>query len=374
MLGDGCKPQLLLGAVGSGKSTIIRLFKAALRSDLAVAIVDGSEMTPERFLREILGQFGYHMDMESTDDLLRMLRVFSVQQTRAGRTPILVVENIEKMRPDTLRTLCVIAEFKLKNKFVVGIVLTGTARARRLIESRGMAAIRQRTEAYCEIERFTMQESMHYLHGRLTASRIPKPDSILPVDVCEEIHRLSHGHPGRLNEIARGTLEQAVSFPATESDVIKQQEEMTKGGPMPELIVTLNGETIERHIIKEKKMTIGRSSLADLVIHNEYASKFHALLLLYEEALVLVDLNSSNGTTVNSVAVDSTFLQTDDIISIASYRIKVVNVPASNARQTNVTTADTSKMKTLDKMREERKIRFPFQDIIRRVKDHPSGS
>jgi len=368
MLRDENGTRVLLGAPTSGKSTIIRQFVAALRSDVAVAVIDGSGLVPNQFLVGVLAQFGYHMDMQSPDDLLRMVHVFAVQQTRASRVPILIVENIENMRPDTLRTLCVIAAFAYKGTLATRIVLTGKARARCLLGSRGMAAFAKRVSSLYEIESLSMQESMLYLHGRLTSARIPRPDSILPKSVCEKIHNLAHGNPGKLNEIARGTLERAVSFPTTESDVEQHQEEMTTSHLMPKLIVTSNGETIEQYIFKDKKVTLGRSSLADIVIHNEYASKFHALMLLYEEALVLVDLNSSNGTFVNSAPVSSTFLRNDDIVSLTTYRIKIANAPESNARRTDVTTADTSKMKTLEKMREERKMKFPFHDIIRRVR------
>ena len=106
-----------------------------------------------------------------------------------------------------------------------------------------------------------------------------------------------------------------------------------------------------------------------IVIYNEYSSKFHALILSSADALILVDLNSSNGTFVNSVKVSSTILRSDDIISLANHRIKVVDAPESDGdRISDVTATDTATMKTLANMREERKTRFPFLDIKRKVK------
>jgi pSer/pThr/pTyr-binding forkhead associated (FHA) protein len=71
--------------------------------------------------------------------------------------------------------------------------------------------------------------------------------------------------------------------------------------------------------------------------------------------LVLLDLNSANGTTVNSVRVKSTLLLDDDIISIGHHRLKVSGVPAEDAGTARrATMADTRRMKNLDKLRSKR--------------------
>jgi len=369
ILRDPHGARVLIGPPSSGKSTIARQFHSVLRSDIAVARVDGAGLSAEKFLISVLGQFGYHVDLESADDLLKTIRVFAIQQTRTFQPPIMVVENIEAMQPAALRALCLLAKLTFQGKYAIRIVLTGTTQARRLLGSKGMATISQRVESEYEVEPLSKHESTVFLHGRLTSCDIPQPEEILPKNVCERIHELADGNPGRLNEIAKGTLEQALSLPASVSDVNKHQHETKKRRACPKLIVSLDGEVVEKYEFNDKKVTIGRSNLADIVVHNEYASKFHALLMWYPDTLVLVDLNSANGTFVNSVRINSTLLRSDDIISLARYRIKVVDAPEGDADQvSDATSTDTTTMKTLAGMREERKARFPFSDIKRRVK------
>ena len=75
-------------------------------------------------------------------------------------------------------------------------------------------------------------------------------------------------------------------------------------------------------------------------------------MLLYSDALVLVDLNSSNGTTVNSVRVRSTVLKDNDIISLGHHRIKVTDAPAISREMAKfLEQQDTIKMKNLIDMR-----------------------
>ena len=370
ILKDPYGARILLGPALSGKSTIARQFVSVLRSDMVVAKVDGSGLTAEKLLGSVLDQFGYEVDLKSAEDFLRMVSVFAVQQTRTRHPPMLIVENIENMRPAALRALNLLAKLTFQGKYAIRIVLTGRSQARRLLASKGMTAVSKRLESEYEVEPLSSHEAKLYLHGRLTSGHVPKPDTVLPMNVCDRIHELSGGIPGRLNEIAKGTLEHALSLPATVSDADRHQHATMTNHSSTKLIVSLHGEVLETFTFKDKKVTIGRSSLADIVIHNDYASKFHALMLFYADALVLVDLNSANGTFVNSVKISSTILRSDDIISLASHRIKVVNAPAARAdRISGATSTDTAKMKTLPEMREERKSKFAFLNIKRKAKD-----
>ena len=109
-------------------------------------------------------------------------------------------------------------------------------------------------------------------------------------------------------------------------------------------------------MFNDKKVLIGRSEFADIVIEDEFCSKFHLLLMLYSDGLVLLDLNSANGTTVNSVKVKSTLLLDNDVISLGHHRLKVMNVPVPDqAAAGRTTAADTRRMKNLDEMRRKRK-------------------
>lgn len=381
VLADKRAARLICGPESSGKSTIIRNFVAGLPKDVAVAMLDGSRLKPGELLSEILAQFGYKLELQSVDELLRMVNVFAVQQTRVCQAPVLIVEGVDSMYPGALRILCVLAALKFQGQFAIRIVLTGSRRATRLLKSEGMAPIAQRAVSVYEVAPFSRSESMRFLHGRLEACGIQQPDQVLPVDVCDRLHEISGGLPGVLKENARGALALSTKLPVNELAVEKQKQAMRAeqrrpiagravsiSTPAPRLIVTSNGETLEDYEIKEKKVLVGRSNLADITIYNQYASKMHALFMLYSDALVIVDLNSANGTFVNSVKVNSTILRSDDIITVANHRLKVVNAPeADSGILDDVTTADTTQMKTLEQKREEKKGTFPPFEVGRKL-------
>ena len=113
----------------------------------------------------------------------------------------------------------------------------------------------------------------------------------------------------------------------------------------PRLIVSKDGDTVDEFTFSDKKVLIGRSEFADIVIEDLYASKLHAMILAYTDALVLLDLNSANGLMLNSVKLQSAVLEKNDIISIGRHRLKVENAPElSEEMRRMVETKDTLKM------------------------------
>ena len=102
----------------------------------------------------------------------------------------------------------------------------------------------------------------------------------------------------------------------------------------------------------DSKVLVGRSELSDILINNQYVSKHHALLVRDRNALLLVDLKSTNGTFVNSRRVRSTVLRHDDIISLGNHAIKVDH-PGNRARVDigESELADTANMKSVADMR-----------------------
>jgi len=100
------------------------------------------------------------------------------------------------------------------------------------------------------------------------------------------------------------------------------------------------------------RLLIGRSEDNDLTIPSRYISQHHALLVREGSSTILMDLNSSNGTFVNSRRTSNCVLVNDDVITIGNHRIKFRD-PKATRRDTldGIEFADTAIMKTLDDMR-----------------------
>ncbi|MCX7636139.1 MAG: FHA domain-containing protein, partial [Syntrophales bacterium] len=68
----------------------------------------------------------------------------------------------------------------------------------------------------------------------------------------------------------------------------------------------------------EREITIGRGPENDIVIADDMVSLRHAKITLRPEAIIIDDLDSTNGTIINGIRVDSHILQTGDRILLGS--------------------------------------------------------
>ena len=364
---------LLQGPEGSGKTTTARRLLETLPGDSAVAFINGDRIKAGDMMTQILTQYGYDTGLGAVDELEKMIRMFATQQAQAGRPPILIVDNVDQMFPSSLRTLNILAELEIDDRFSIHMILTGRDGLTNLVASEGMPGVRKRAEGHFAMGPMTLRESLIYVHQRLGACGVNDADTIFPVDVCDYLHEQSGGLPGLINDAAIKAMRSATSFPLKLSDTIIQQRAAIKmvddlpvlatekvvGPAAPSLLITKNGELLTEYTFKENKVLIGRSDFADAVVDDQFVSKMHAVLLLFADALVLLDLNSSNGTTVNSVVVRNAILKNDDIISLGDHRLKIKNAPAISDEMAELRQSpDTIKMKALVDMRRKREQRL----------------
>ena len=361
-LGDILKDErgvaLLHGPSASGKTVIANQFVQQVQSRLSVAVVDGSRLNTDELLSRILEQFGYNLSLNSTDEMMNMLNVFAVQQTRTHEPPVLILENINDMYPSALGALCKLATVTAGSRYAMRIVMISSRDMSRIIEAPSMASVSRRVIGNFELAPMASNEAMRYLYAKLRSGGIDRPDDVMPVDVCEKIHSMTGGWPGDMDAMALSMIEQSRSFPIRLEDIFDSDEPAVDD--VPRIIVTSMGKTLEEVRLTEKRALIGRSDLSDVVIKDQFVSNQHALLIRDQQAVVLVDLKSRNGTYVNSRRVHSKVLLHNDIISLGDHRMKVVYAPGhSSIVIDDPELADTAKMKNIADARRDRERRIP---------------
>lgn len=332
---------ILHGPAGSGKSTIINEQRDWSSRDTAVAMFDGAHLTPRQLLTGMLSQFNIPFGTEHDEQLLQSLNNFLTREAQSGRTPVLLIDNVERATSSALRLLNWFAALDARGRYALRIVLSGKDRLASLLCENSMRSLARRHPATYSLNPLSAQETMIYLRTRLIAAGGEKSEKVFPVNVCEKLHELSGGWPGMLNKGAREVMERMAELRATRR--------------VPQITVSRDGKRIAEYKLTEKQYIIGRTELADIVIEDSYVSKIHAMLQVYPNAIVLLDLNSTNGTTVNSRVVQKAILRNDDIISLGRYRLKIENAPAIDAAMNErIQASDTVTMQNLVDFRRAR--------------------
>lgn len=373
---------LLQGPPGSGRTTVARRLVASLSHDTPVAFLDGARLKPKDLLRSTLAQFDVAPDAEPEEELLKLAAGFASRQAETSAAPVVIVDNADRMYPASLRILNALAGLQARGGSTLRLVLTGGAALASLVKSDGMHNLARRDPGMYLARPLGSKETMIYLHARLQAAGADRTETVFPFDVCDRLRELSEGWPGALNRAALEAMQRASELPigvadtyapdeieaalgddtrtqiaggelvAREDDIPTLIEDSAPNPAVPRVIVSRDGRKVGSYTFDERRVLIGRSDFADIVVQDEYVSKLHAILLLYSDALVLLDLNSANGTTVNSVKVSKTILRSDDIITLGHHRLKIENAPAITPEIESLLGApDTLQMKNLVDMR-----------------------
>ncbi len=358
---------LLQGPPLSGKSTIVRRFAENLDEDRALAVVDGTGLNTAGLLEGALRQFGYEVEFNTTNELLAMLRVFALQQTVSYEPPVVIIENSHRLNPSALRALCELAGLKHRQTSALKMVLVSDRSLDFIIDAPAMTAVAKRVSADIHMRPMTCDEAKDYLREKLRAAGSNVPEYVFPNAVCVELWDASGGWPGVLDRIALLALAKAESLPVTVSSVerptvpratwdegsIADLDEAVGEVPQPpQMFVSKDGKTVQELAFDQPRLLIGRSEHNDIAIPSKFVSRHHLLLVRHGSSTFMMDLNSSNGTFVNSKRVSNHVLIHDDVITIGHHRIKFSD-PHATTRGTldGSEFADTAIMKTLDDMR-----------------------
>ena len=107
---------------------------------------------------------------------------------------------------------------------------------------------------------------------------------------------------------------------AASSDVTAEQPmlssttfEVVKDGKVEQVIALPEGQS---------RVMIGRAEDSELCLISEFVSRHHALISCTEKGLFIEDLNSFNGTLVNSKVITRCDLQPDDVVIIGDFEIR----------------------------------------------------
>ncbi|KQP47610.1 FHA domain-containing protein [Pseudorhodoferax sp. Leaf274] len=94
---------------------------------------------------------------------------------------------------------------------------------------------------------------------------------------------------------------------------------------MPKLIVSIDGVVIKEVQLTKDRTTLGRRPYNDVVIDHLAVSGEHAAVLMSGSEVQLEDLNSTNGTYVNSRPIRRQVLRHNDMLEIGKYKIKFLH-------------------------------------------------
>lgn len=116
---------------------------------------------------------------------------------------------------------------------------------------------------------------------------------------------------------------------------------------MPELIIKLGDNIVQKYFFVNEPMSIGRAPDNEIVIENLAISRNHAVITATDGAFLIKDLGSSNGTFVNGSKVQQALLTDKDVIGIGKHKLHFYNArPVHETARPSFADADSTMVVT----------------------------
>jgi type II secretory pathway predicted ATPase ExeA len=162
---------LLIGEVGTGKTTISQLSINRWQSEpdryVAAHVTDPSPRTPAAFLRLILASFGLPT-MRNLLDIKAALRGFLVEEYRAGRNVILIIDEAQTIYSTNLDTIQALVNEQTQTVKLVQVVLLAQPNFEYKLTQK--AALRSRIAGGATLNPLTPEEALGLLSHRMAVA------------------------------------------------------------------------------------------------------------------------------------------------------------------------------------------------------------
>jgi general secretion pathway protein A len=184
----------IIGDVGLGKTSLLRLLFNEWDDDqayTAALIVNPKQTSETAFMKAICTEFGVPT-RRSLRETEYELRSFLIEETKAGRTVVLLIDEAQQLRGPMFEQIRQILNFETDEMKLINIVLAGQVELRYKLADRTKRALVSRIAVSSTLDAMTLDETDGMIAFRCTVAGVENP---FAADAIETIYKLSKGVP-----------------------------------------------------------------------------------------------------------------------------------------------------------------------------------
>ena len=186
------------GEVGTGKTTLCRTLLERLGPDTELAFVFNPMLSGEDLLRAISSEFGLLTEGCTRAELSDQLNQFLLEQKRARRRVLLIVDEAQNLAPETLEEIRLLSNLETSTSKLIQILLFGQPELDDKLDSHDLRQLRQRISVRWSLGSLTSAETREYVRHRLRIAAESDPE-IFSSRALAEVHRRARGIPRLVN-------------------------------------------------------------------------------------------------------------------------------------------------------------------------------
>ncbi len=350
---------VITGEIGAGKTTLIETFLRELQSDVVVAQINQTQLSPTAFLQTVLVQFGFSPFHMKKPEVLATLNQFLMEQYSCGRKVLLIVDEAQNLTNRVLEEVRMLSGVETTKEKALRIILAGQPELSDKLNSAELIQLAQRVRLRFHLTALSKAETNAYIDHRLEVAG-SQGRRIFAEDTYATIYKYTGGVPRLINTLcdtclmaAYGKDRDAVTAEELEA-AIKELEwvEFASGtnrmkvptieqGPAPptdtspivgRILLASEGKTLVERELKSGRLVIGRTSDNDLQIDSKFISRHHCQIVTQQDSCVIEDLNSTNGIFIQSRRVRRHNLNDGDVVQVGQHEIMYIDERSPRVR------------------------------------------
>ena len=189
---------MLSGEIGCGKTTLTKVAVQDLSGDrFDIGLVINPKLEPLEFLQEVLYQFGVNEVPEAKVKCLRALNDKMIENMRANRETLLMVDEAQLLSQATLEEVRLLLNFQLNDRFLITIILLGQPELKDKIKA--IEQLEQRIAIKYHLAPFDFNDTARYSVFR--QKRAGRNEGVFSKEAVEKVYEYTKGVPRKINNL-----------------------------------------------------------------------------------------------------------------------------------------------------------------------------
>ncbi len=197
----------LSGEVGTGKTTIIRTLLNQLDPEThRTALIFNPTLSPIGLLQAINKELRLPSAGTDTRELLETLNVFLLEENRAGRAVVLVIDEAQNLSIEVLEQIRLISNLETERAKLIQIVLVGQPELKTLLARTELRQLDQRITVRYHLEPMGFADTRTYIRHRISVAAGGREPLTFSNRAIKRIYRFSGGIPRLINGVCDRAL------------------------------------------------------------------------------------------------------------------------------------------------------------------------
>jgi general secretion pathway protein A len=189
---------VVTGAIGTGKTTLMRYLLSRNGPNVQVAMITGMDGSFEELLQWILSGFGLDYKGKDKIGMQQALIEFLKRQEVRGKRMVLVIDEAQALDANVLEALRLFSNINAGRATLLQIILVGQPQLRDLLRRPEMQQFAQRVGVDYVLTPLDRDQTIQYIHHRVSMSALNRND-LFTTEACDAVFIASRGIPRIIN-------------------------------------------------------------------------------------------------------------------------------------------------------------------------------